>query len=366
MKKAPPRSLCFFNSNRPWGGGEQWHLQNALLARDRGYRVSVAARRGGELAARLAHEPDIRLLPLPMGELSFLNPLTILRLARFFRSVEAEAVLFCLPRDVKVGAPAARLAGVGQTIYRRGIALPVHDRLTNRLLYPRLIDKIIVNSLETRRCLLAEIPNLLPPERIHLIYNGFDAAAFDARQSAPLVPRRGPGIVIGTAGRLTRQKGQALLLDAAALLKERGLDFRLLIAGVGELEVELKAQTLALGLNDRVEFLGFVTDMKAFHQSLDIFALPSLWEGFGYVLAEAMCRKLPVAAFDVNSIPEVVENGVTGLLCPPKPELLADNLLRLAGDAALRSRLGAAGRARLLERFDARKTFAQLEACLRA
>jgi glycosyltransferase involved in cell wall biosynthesis len=361
-----PHSLCFFNSNRPWGGGEQWHLQNALLARDRGYRVSVAACAGGELARRLAGERDIALLPLPIGGLAFLNPLTLWRLASFFRSRAVDTLLLCQPRDVKAGALAAKFAGVRQVVYRRGIAVPVRDRLTNRLLYPRMLDKIIVNSRETKRCLLAENPDLMPDGRIHLIYNGFDVAAFDTRRSAPLVPRRGDAVVIGTAGRLTAQKGQALLLDAAALLMARGLDFRLLVAGAGELEADLKARAHSLGLEGRVEFLGFVSDMKAFHLSLDIFALPSLWEGFGYVLAEAMCMRLPVAAFNVNSIPEVVDHGVTGLLSRPEPSALADNLLRLADDAALRRTFGEAGRARLLERFEAGKTFADLEACLRA
>jgi glycosyltransferase involved in cell wall biosynthesis len=191
-------------------------------------------------------------------------------------------------------------------------------------------------------------------------------AGFDARQSAPLVPRRGGEIVIGNAGRLTKQKGQALLLEAAALLAKQPLPFRVLIAGAGELEAELKAQAERLGLSDRVEFLGFVTDMKAFHQSIDIFALPSLWEGFGFVLAEAMCMGLPVAAFDVSSIPEVVEHGETGLLCPPKGEALATNLLALMQDEALRRRLGARGRERVLERFEKGATFARLEDCLRA
>ncbi len=79
-----------------------------------------------------------------------------------------------------------------------------------------------------------------------------------------------------------------------------------------------------------------------------------------------MCLSRPVAAFDVSSIPEVVEHGVTGLLSPPTAEGLADNLLRLLCDAPLRDRLGAAGRLRLMERFDVRRTFAALEDCLRA
>ncbi|GAB6125208.1 glycosyltransferase [Humidesulfovibrio idahonensis] len=361
-----PKSLCFFNSNRPWGGGEHWHLENALLARDKGYRVSVVANQGSVLAQRLAGVAGIRLFTPSLGGMSFLNPCAIAKLARFFRQEQVDAVLLCLPRDVKAGGLAAKLAGVPDIIYRRGIAVPVRDRLSNRFFYGRVLTKLIVNSLETKRCVLAENSRLIAEERIHLVYNGFDVAEFDARQSQALVPRRADEIVIGTAGRLTRQKGQSLLLDAAALLKTQPAPFRVLIAGAGELEGELKAQASRLGLDGTVEFLGFVADMKAFHQSIDIFALPSLWEGFGFVLAEAMCMGLPVAAFDVSSIPEVVEHGRTGLLCRPDAAALAANLLRLMRDAKLRQTLGVQGRQRLLERFEKGKTFAELEACLRA
>ncbi len=363
-----PKTLCFFNTNGPWGGGEHWHCQNALLARDKGYNVCVVAKKGGALAAKLHGQPGIRLFTPDLGGLSFLNPLAMAELVRFFQREKVDAVLLCLPRDVKSGGVAAKLAGVPDIIYRRGIAVPVRDRLLNRLLFGRVLTKLIVNSEETRRCVLAENPTLMPQERIHLIYNGFDAAEFDARQSAPLVPKRPGEMVIGTAGRLTEQKGQRLLIEAAGLLKDAATvpRFRVLIAGTGELEGELKAQVRRLGLEDRVEFLGFVQDMKAFHQSIDIFALPSLWEGFGFVLAEAMTMRLPVAAFAVSSIPEVVEHGVTGLLCPPEARTLADNLLRLMGDAELRTRCGEQGRARVLERFDLGRTFAALEACLRA
>lgn len=361
-----PKSLCFFNSNRPWGGGEHWHFQNALLARDKGYRVCAVAGKGSELAKRFADQPGIRLFTPKLGALSFLDPIRLLRLARFFRQEEVDSVLLCLPRDVKAGGLAAKLAGVRDIIYRRGIAVPVRDSALNRLLFGKVLTKLIVNSQETKRCVLSANPDLLPQERIHQIYNGFDVAAFDARPSAPLLARRPGELVIGTAGRLTPQKGQHLLIEAAALMKASAPPFRVLIAGTGELEAQLKAQVRSLGLEEQVQFVGFVHDMKAFHLSLDIFALPSLWEGFGFVLAEAMTMGLPVAAFGVSSIPEVVSPGETGLLCQPDAASLAQSLLRLLRDPELRATLGAHGRARVEERFDMHRTFADLELCLRA
>jgi len=361
-----PKSLCFFNTNIPWGGGEHWHFESALLARDKGYRVCVVAGKGSILAQRLEGQRGVTLFALNLGALAFLNPFAMLRLVSLFRQQQVDAVLLCLPRDVKAGGVAAKLAGVRDIIYRRGIAVPVRNSLFNRLLFRHVLTKLIVNSEETRRCVLRGNQNLLSQEHIHLIYNGFDVTAFDARKSTALVQRRPGEIVIGTAGRLTAQKGQHLLLEAAALLRAKAPPFRVLIAGTGEREAELKAQVERLGLQNHVEFLGFVTDMKAFHQSLDIFALPSLWEGFGFVLTEAMTMGLPVAAFDVSSVPEVVVANETGLLCPPDAGLLAHNLLRLMQDQRLRKALGTQGRARVLAHYEVHKTFADLEACLNA
>ncbi len=361
-----PKNICFFNSNVPWGGGEQWHYETALLARDHGYRVSVIANQGSVLAKRLESEPGIRLHTLRLGSLSFLNPVAIARLAGILRREKIETVLLCLPRDVKAGGMAAKLAGVRDIIYRRGIAVPVRDRFTNRLFYQKVITKLIVNSEETLRCVLSDNPHLIAPERVHRLHCSLDVAAFDAKKAEPLVARRPGELLIGTAGRLTEQKGHRLLIQAAAILKDKLPPFRVLIAGTGELEAELKAQVRELGLESHVEFLGFVTKMRQFHDSLDIFALPSLWEGFCIAQMEAMCVGNPVVAFRVSSIPEVLVDGVTGLLSEPGAEPLAANLLRLANDEPLRRRMGAAGRERVVALYDTPKVFNNFEAILRA
>ncbi|MDO9631256.1 MAG: glycosyltransferase [Humidesulfovibrio sp.] len=361
-----PKCICFFNSNKAWGGGERWHYDNALLARDKGYRVCVVANRESVLADRLEDEAGITLLRIAITNQSFLNPVTLLRLAHFYRQEGVEAVITCLPSDMKAGGLAARLAHVPDIIYRRGIAVPVRDRLLNRLLYGRVLTKLIVNSLNTRDCVLAENKRLIEHGRIHLVYCGFDVAAFDALPAKALVERRPGEILIGNAARLTPQKGQKLLLDIAARLKEQAIPFRVLIAGVGELEAELKAYAQARGLDDVVEFLGFVSDMKSFHETIDIFALTSLWEGFGQAQVEAMEARKPVVAWNVSSMPEIVLDGETGYLCPVKDiEAFAGRLLALMGDEALRKRLGENGRARVVSQFSMQKTFADLERCLR-
>jgi glycosyltransferase involved in cell wall biosynthesis len=358
------KSICFFNGNKPWGGGEKWHYDFALLMRDAGWRVFAVTNDPSELHDRLRPEPGITLLQMRMGNTSFLNPLKVLRLWRFFRSNRIDAVVMALPSDMKLGSLAAKLAGVGQIIYRRGLAVPIKDKLLNRLLLRHAVTRLIVNSEETGRMILANNPDMVAPEKMSLVHCGFDVAEFDARAGAdqPLVERRPGEVLIGNAGRLTRQKGQGLLIEAARLLKDRGLNFRVVVAGKGEMEQELKDKARELDVEDRVVFLGFVRNMKAFHESIDIFALSSLWEGFCYAQVEAMTLRRPVVAFNVSSIPEVVSDSVTGLLAPAGDvEAFAGHLERLIRDPELRRELGEQGRRRVIEHFELKKTLADFE-----
>jgi len=372
------RTICFFNSNKVWGGGEKWHHDFALLMRDRGYPVHVVTNAQSELYERLRGEPGIKLFKTSVGNLTFLNPLALGRLVRHFRREKVDTVVMALPSDVKTGGVAARLAGVRQIIYRRGLAAPVKNSAMNRFLFGRVVTKLITNSMETLRMFLVNNPEIIDRSKAHLVHCGFDVEEFDALDSEPIYTRQGDEIVIGNAGRLCRQKGQDILLDIARILKDRGRNFTVLIAGKGEEEDALKAKAKALDVEDVVRFMGFVTNMKGFQASLDIFALTSLWEGFCYVQMEAMVLERPVVAFDISSIPEVLAHGETGFLVPPPlseagdassgdsgavradgpvgAEAFADKLELLMDDLDLRRRMGRAGRRRVLENFTMLKT----------
>jgi glycosyltransferase involved in cell wall biosynthesis len=157
-------------------------------------------------------------------------------------------------------------------------------------------------------------------------------------------------IVVGTVGRLVPQKALHVLLEAFAHYRACGsLPSRLVVVGYGPLEPELKARSLELGLADAVVWAGFRDDIPTVMSSFDVFALSSQYEGFGVVLLEAMAAGKPIVATRVSAIPEVVEDGVTGLLCPPgDADTFAAALLRME-DTALRERLGTAGRRRASE-----------------
>jgi glycosyltransferase involved in cell wall biosynthesis len=140
----------------------------------------------------------------------------------------------------------------------------------------------------------------------------------------------------------------------------------MLIAGEGKMEDELKALVEKLDLKDYIYFIGFVDDMKSFMNSLDIFALTSIWEGFGYVLVEAMACSKPVVAFDISSNPELVLHDKTGYLVKPFDlEAFANYILKLINDPELRIKFGLNGRTRVEEGFTIDRTLEKLEGMIK-
>jgi glycosyltransferase involved in cell wall biosynthesis len=175
------------------------------------------------------------------------------------------------------------------------------------------------------------------PAKVSVVYNGIDAAAFDAVKPAEIEQLRSRlGIdhgapVIGTVGRLIPSKGIDTLIKAAPDLIHKVPGLKIVIAGSGPLEQSLRAAAASLGLTRDIIFVGHVPDLRPYYALFDAFALPTRLEAFGLVLVEAMAAGCPVVATRTGGIPEIVKNRETGLLVPP------DDPLQLA--AALRIQL---------------------------
>jgi glycosyltransferase involved in cell wall biosynthesis len=193
-------------------------------------------------------------------------------------------------------------------------------------------------------------------QNIVTLYNGVDCDAYQPRTGASCAIRNELGLagrpVIGTIGNLYSVKGQQYLLDAATLVTRAVPDATFVILGRGDLLDMLKERARALGIEKRVMFLGYREDVAALLQAIDVFVLPSLSEGLPLALLEAMAAAKPLVATEVGGIPEVVVDGETGFLVPPKnPEALAEKILLLLTDAELARRLGRHARLRVEERF---------------
>jgi len=183
---------------------------------------------------------------------------------------------------------------------------------------------------------------LASKEKIRLIENGIDFSSFEKRCSQEKHEderRRSP--VIGTVARLHRQKNISLLLKAGARIKKSYPGLKVLVVGDGPLRRKLEKLNKRLGTNDMIDFLGERKDIPCLISQMNIFVLPSLWEGLPYVLLEAAAMKMPVIGTDVDGIREMIQNEVTGILVSPKkPDPLAEALMRLLDNRKWGEELG--------------------------
>lgn len=188
--------------------------------------------------------------------------------------------------------------------------------------------------------------------KVHVLHNAVPDIAPTPGHALPPPETTGRPLRLLILANLCERKGIGTALQAAARLKERGVRFRLLFGGSGDVEGYTR-MAAGLGLADTVEFLGWVTRDQAHSliRSSDILLLPSTHEGLPMAILEALCARLPVVTTPVGSIPEVLTDGETALIVPVNdPAALADAVAALAGDATLRARLAAAGR-RLFEQL---------------
>jgi glycosyltransferase involved in cell wall biosynthesis len=181
----------------------------------------------------------------------------------------------------------------------------------------------------------------------------------------PALPHRATSeIILGTAGRLVELKGIEYLLNAASVLRREFPALRVQIAGSGPQREKLEEAVAHFGLVGHVEFLGWIDDLNSVLPRWDVFVMPSLEEGFPIAALDAMAAGLPVVATSVGGVPELIEDGTTGWLVPPRDaDALASRLRLLLSNPELRLSMGAAGYARVRDHFSAAQmaeSFAQL------
>lgn len=246
-------------------------------------------------------------------------------------------------------------------------ALPFMYRSTYRRQAARA-SRIIAVSEHARRSFLASFPAL--EDKFITIHNGIDPGDFDERGRAGRsredcrrwfgLPRS--ALVIGTVGRLVPVKNHLLLLGAFARVKSSVPEAHLAILGGGELENAIISEAARSGIRESISIIPPTPAVALFLGALDIFALSSNYEGLPLSILEAYASGLPAVATSAGGIPEVVEDGANGYLCPPgDAAALAAGLIRLAESPSLRAEFGGNGRRRIAEHFTASRCAAETE-----
>lgn len=331
------KNICFFNTTQFWGGGEKWHFEAAELMAETINNTFFVCDGTGELSKKLANK-KITQLQLTVNNRSFLNPIKVKKLIRFYQKNKIDVVIFNSPKDLKLGGKAAKKAGIKTIVYRRGIAVEVKKKSLTEKLFKEVVTHFIFNSQSTKSLLEKNYQEIIASKKTAIIYNAieFPQKELTTQNATPPTP-----IIIGNAGRLVEQKGQHFLIEIAKKLQQQKVGFKMQIAGDGPLFEELDTLIKKEKLTNHIELLGFVSDMKSFMQRIDILVSTALWEGFGFVLAESMVYKKPVVAFNLSSNPELVKDGENGFLITENDTtLFAEKLALLINDKTLRTQLG--------------------------
>lgn len=225
--------------------------------------------------------------------------------------------------------------------------------LVDRLI-GRFVDRIIAVSSSTATYLIKE--KGLPEEKIVIIHNGRELEEFDPFKDFSPTKREfgleGREPVISVIGRLEEQKGHRYLLEALPALVTSFPSLKVLIVGDGSLKGELMDQCRTLNLTGHVVFTGFRKDIVNILGVSDFVVLPSLWEGLPLIAIEASAMARPLVATGVDGTPEVVRDGKTGILVPPKDvRALKEGIVKLASNKALRREMGLKAREWVIENF---------------
>ncbi len=335
-------------------GGSERQLAEIARSLDRdSFEPHVACFRPGGFREQELRQAGVPVVRFP---LTSFHSLSVLRagaeMRRYVRRHGIEVVhTFDVPANL-FGVPAARASGVPYVLSSQRAHRDLTPGVRRRLLRitDRLSDGVVVNCESIKRQLIAE--DRVPSGRIHLCRNGVDTMEFHARSRARMPALEGSRLVVGVVCGLRPEKDLRTLIDAFAVIRDVRPGLRLAIVGSGPCESELKARCRELHLEGACHFEPASSRPAAWLRSIDIFVLPSRSEALSNSLMEAMACGCCPAASNTGGNPELVEEGVTGMLFPPGDiAALARVLRKLIEDDSLRLLLAGGARARVAGQF---------------
>jgi glycosyltransferase involved in cell wall biosynthesis len=344
------RNILFVNSNDVWGGGEKWHFNMAMALKTNGHKVQMICSPNSELSLE-AKKHNIEVLEINIKNFSFLNPFKLIQTRNALRKNLPETVILNLPSDAKFCATLSYVLNIKNILYRRGMPHPLRNTYLNRFIFKR-ITTFIANSKEIKKSIIVNIPELSTKTKI--IYNGVTPKLLTPKTiSSP--------IVIGNLGRLVEQKGQHHLIEMACILRSKGFNFKLMIAGKGPSKEKLEKLILKHNLQDIVTLEGHV-DSDHFFKRIDIFVFSSYFEGSANALIESFQNQIPAIAFNTSSNPEVIVDGVNGYLVPLRDEkALANKVIEITSSTAVYKRMQEQAQETILKRFNYADKVTELE-----
>lgn len=360
------KNLFFLNTSKVFGGGEKWTLEVAEALLNRGYSVTIGSLRNTKLTEEaLSSNIPVKYIAL-QNSFSTLNPFKLNSFIKFLKRTSIDVLFLNQSLDLKFGGLAGHLAHVPQIIYRRGSAIPIKNTLYSRYLLKNCTTGIIANSEATKSTILEHTSHYLDQKKIQTIYNGVKIKEIEEKSQNGINLYKEFGLpkhklILINIGRLHEQKGHTFLIEAAKILRKERDDFVILIVGDGPLLNSIQEQVTRYNLQDSFVFTGFRHEVYSLLSEADCLVHTARWEGFGYVIAEAMALSKPVVATDVSNMSEVIIDGETGLLAEPENPWDIAEKINLLLDYSDRESMGSAGRKRVEKKFEFQRMIDEIE-----
>ena len=347
---------------RTWRGGQNQVLLTVNGLRAIGQRAALVAHPDGELRRRVAEGLDL----IPLAPRTEMDLSAAWKFSRLIKRLNPDVIHAHDPHGVAMASFALSLGGSTASgpalIASRRVDFHLKGNSLSRWKH-RQVDCFIAASEAIRQILLHDG---VEADRAVTVHEGIDVEHVVAADPVNIhetfwLPHQAP--VVGNVAALVPHKGQRYLIEAAHLVVQEIPDARFVILGEGELREQLERQVHDHHLEKHVLLPGFRTDVLGCIKGFDLFAMSSVTEGLGTSLLDAMACSRPIVATTAGGIPEIVEDGVNGLLVPPRDaRALADAIVRALRDASLRQRFGTAGLARVKARFTVERMVEQTAA----
>jgi len=347
-----PLTILQVASGFPAWGGTELHLLNLSnqLVR-RGHNVTVACRPDGWVFNK-ATELGLKTLPATVLRQQDWTDYRVFR--DWCKSNHCDVVHAHWSTDAFVPASAARAAGVPVRLMTRHSPYPFKTPLGRWIFTDLLYNRLLAVSQSVANTL---IKCGVPKRKITVVHHGTDVGEFEQTTASVDSVRaelglRDDEVAVGIVGRIAQEKGHRYLYEAMTKLGD-GMPVRAVVVGDGPDADSSRAYVRDHGLEDRVIFSPFRTDVNNVFNALDIIVVPSTWEEpCSAVIQQAMALSRPVIGTRAGGTPEMIVDGETGLLvAPADSESLAGGIARLAVDGDLRRSMGIAGRERVEEYF---------------
>lgn len=308
------------------GGERQTQLLIEQLAQQ-GYKQKLLTRVDSELAERCHHIKNLEIIPVKKP---YMLHMRVVKNSTLLHAHETKAAQFAYAAHLRFGLP---------FIVTRRVDNPLKNNILNKKLYAAAYRTVVLS-----KAIEKEVLTVSHDAHTAIIPSAYSDISVDRTKADTIRKRFAGKFLVGHVGALVDvHKGQSLLISAAEMLAKSHPDIHFIFLGRGKDEERFKEE--ASGLKN-ITFEGFVNNVNDYVSAFDLFVFPSRNEGLGSILFDVMQLDVPIIATDVGGIPDIIENGMNGILIPPAdPKAIADALLMLYADSEKRAALSTAAKA---------------------